>query len=63
MAFDNPFAGEIWASKYRFTPHHGGGDANVVDTWSRVAHAVAQAEPPKLRTPPRRSPRPWAGWW
>ncbi|PHY12741.1 ribonucleoside-diphosphate reductase, adenosylcobalamin-dependent [Caulobacter sp. B11] len=49
MAFDNPFAGEIWASKYRFAPPDGGGDANVVDTWSRVAHAVAQAEPPKLR--------------
>ncbi|MFZ0266069.1 adenosylcobalamin-dependent ribonucleoside-diphosphate reductase [Caulobacter sp.] len=49
MAFDNPFAGEIWASKYRFAPSNGGGDASVVETWNRVAHAVAQAEAPKLR--------------
>jgi len=49
MAFDNPFAGEIWSSKYRFAPPDGGGDASVAETWSRVARAVAQAETPKLR--------------
>jgi ribonucleoside-diphosphate reductase alpha chain len=49
MAFDNPFAGEIWSSKYRFAPPDGGGDANVDETWARVARAIAQAETPKLR--------------
>ncbi|CAN7374054.1 adenosylcobalamin-dependent ribonucleoside-diphosphate reductase [Caulobacter sp. LjRoot300] len=49
MAFDNPFAGEIWSSKYRFTPPQGGGDASVAETWARVAKAIAKAEAPKLR--------------
>ncbi len=49
MAFDNPFAGEIWSSKYRFAPPDGGGDASVDETWARVARAIAQAETPKLR--------------
>lgn len=44
MAFDNPLAGEIWASKYRFTTPDGGGDASVEETWSRVATALAEAE-------------------
>jgi ribonucleoside-diphosphate reductase alpha chain len=49
MAFDNPFAGEIWSSKYRFAPAEGGGDASVHETWERVAAALAQAESPPLR--------------
>src|SRR5665213_2050793 len=51
MAFDNPLAGEIWASKYRFTPGtaEGEGDASVEETWLRVARALAEAEPPEAR--------------
>ncbi|MFC3070233.1 adenosylcobalamin-dependent ribonucleoside-diphosphate reductase [Phenylobacterium soli] len=45
MAFDNPLAGEIWASKYRFQSPDGGGDASVEETWARVATALAEAEP------------------
>ena len=45
MAFDIPLAAEIWAGKYRFAPDGGGGDLSVEDSWRRVAHAVAQAEP------------------
>lgn len=48
MAFDNPLAAEIWASKYRFTAADGG-DQTVEETWSRVASAIAQAEAPKAR--------------
>ncbi len=29
MAFDNPLAGEIWSSKYRFAPPEAAGDATV----------------------------------
>ncbi|MDE2486781.1 MAG: ribonucleoside-diphosphate reductase, adenosylcobalamin-dependent, partial [Alphaproteobacteria bacterium] len=53
MAFDNPLAGEIWASKYRFHTPDGGGDACVEETWARVAGALAEAEPPALRAPMR----------
>jgi ribonucleoside-diphosphate reductase alpha chain len=49
MAFDNPLAGEIWQSKYRFSPPGDGGDATVEATWERVAAALAAAEPPKRR--------------
>lgn len=49
MAFDNPLASEIWASKYRFAPAGDGGDAAIEETWARIATAVAEAEPPKLR--------------
>lgn len=48
MAFDNPLAGEIWASKYRFTAPTGG-DATLSATWDRVAGALAEAEEPGLR--------------
>lgn len=48
MAFDNPLAAEIWASKYRFAAETGG-DQTVEETWARVAAAVAQAEAPKAR--------------
>jgi len=49
MAFDNPLAGDIWNSKYRYTPADGQGDASVEETWARVAAAVSEAEAPKLR--------------
>jgi ribonucleoside-diphosphate reductase alpha chain len=51
MAFNNPLAGEIWASKYRFTSGapDGPGDASVEETWSRVASALAEAEAPESR--------------
>ena len=49
MAFDNPLAGEIWNSKYRFAPADGPGDGSVEETWARVAEALSEAEPPRLR--------------
>ena len=49
MAFDTPLAGEIWSSKYRFTPRDGQGESAVEDTWRRIAHAVAEAEDPDIR--------------
>ena len=49
MAFDNPFAGEIWSSKYRFAPAGGGGDASLTETWARVARAVSEPEAPDFR--------------
>jgi len=49
MAFDNPLAGEIWSSKYRFNPSDEKGDATVEETWARVATALAEAEAPELR--------------
>ncbi|HXQ47095.1 MAG TPA: ribonucleotide reductase N-terminal alpha domain-containing protein, partial [Caulobacteraceae bacterium] len=51
MPFDNPLAGEIWASKYRFAPTgaDGHGDASVEETWARVAHALAEVEAPAAR--------------
>ncbi len=49
MAFDNAFASEIWDAKYRFKPHDGAGDASVIETWGRVADAVANAEAPSRR--------------
>ncbi len=45
MAFDNPLAGEIWATKYRFASE-AGGDASLAATWDRVAAALAHAEAP-----------------
>ena len=53
MAFDNPLAGEIWSSKYRFNTGDAGGDSSVEETWARVAHALAEAERPELRAPMR----------
>lgn len=49
MTFETSLAAEIWASKYRFSPSDGGGDATVQDTWARVAEAVAEAEAPDER--------------
>ena len=37
MAFDNPLASEIWASKYRFAPAGDGGDAAIVRALLRLA--------------------------
>ena len=51
MAFDTPLAGEIWSSKYRFTPQGEPGEGAVEDTWRRIAHAVATAEDPEIREP------------
>jgi len=53
MAFDNPLAGEIWASKYRFDSEGPDGDASLAATWSRVANALAEAEIPEAREPMR----------
>ncbi len=53
MAFDNPLAGEIWASKYRFRSPGRAGDETIEDTWSRVATALAEAEVQDLRAPMR----------
>ena len=49
MAFDNPFAQEIWTAKYRFAPSEGRGDATMEETWARVAEATAAAEAPARR--------------
>lgn len=49
MAFDNPLAGEIWASKYRFAASGGEGDDCVEATWRRIAVSLALAERPELR--------------
>jgi ribonucleoside-diphosphate reductase alpha chain len=56
MAFDNPLAEDIWASKYRFAPAgpvagltDGKAEASIEETWSRVAHALAEREAPKQR--------------
>ena len=49
MAFDNPFAGEIWAAKYRFRYPDGAGDASIEDTWRRVATALSVTEHPSER--------------
>ncbi len=34
----------VWDTKYRCRDIEGGGDRSILDTWQRVAHAVAQAE-------------------
>jgi ribonucleoside-diphosphate reductase alpha chain len=54
MAFDNPLAEDIWASKYRFAPAdpgdgQPGAEASIEETWSRVARALAEREPLKVR--------------
>ena len=49
MAFDNPLAGEIWSSKYRYKAPEGVGDADIQQTWRRIARALAEAEAPSRR--------------
>lgn len=39
-----PISREIWAMKYRFTPVNGTPEANIEESWRRVANAVAMAE-------------------
>ncbi|MCF8505876.1 MAG: adenosylcobalamin-dependent ribonucleoside-diphosphate reductase [Caulobacter sp.] len=51
MAFDTSLAGEIWSSKYRFSPSGAAAETCVEDSWRRIAQAVAQAETPALRAP------------
>jgi ribonucleoside-diphosphate reductase alpha chain len=48
MPFDAAISGEIWNAKYRFLGERGG-EADVRDTWARVAAAVADAEPARER--------------
>jgi ribonucleoside-diphosphate reductase alpha chain len=36
---------EIWEMKYRYTPEEGTAEASIEDSWRRVAHAIAMAEP------------------
>ena len=47
--FDVALAEEIWTAKYRFKPHVGEGDESFQETASRVARAVAAAEPQEKR--------------
>ncbi|MFN3522076.1 MAG: adenosylcobalamin-dependent ribonucleoside-diphosphate reductase [Phenylobacterium sp.] len=49
MAFDNPLAGEIWASKYRYRTGEAAAEAGIEETWRRIAWALAEAEAPELR--------------
>lgn len=44
-----PLSEEIWKSKYRYSQGTSGRDNNIVDTWQRVAHAVAAAEADPLQ--------------
>lgn len=49
MPFDAAISAEIWNAKYRFLSEAGEGDSDVHATWSRVAAAVAEAEPARSR--------------
>lgn len=49
MPFDATISAEIWNAKYRFLSEGSEGDADVQSTWSRVAAAVAEAEPGRGR--------------
>jgi len=45
-----PLAAEIWDAKYRLKSQDGAPvDANIADTWHRVAVAAAAAEPAARR--------------
>jgi len=48
MPFDAAISSEIWNAKYRFLDETGG-DASIAETWTRVAAAVAEAEPAAAR--------------
>jgi ribonucleoside-diphosphate reductase alpha chain len=55
VAFDNPLAGEIWATKYRFAPvgdatRETPPDQSIEATWARVARALAEREAPSKRS-------------
>ncbi len=47
--FTTDIARHIWQSKYRYRDNAQVGDANMADTWRRVAGALAQAEPAAQR--------------
>lgn len=49
MPFDAEISAEIWNAKYRFRVDGDGGDGGVEATWSRVAAAIAEAEPARAR--------------
>lgn len=49
MELDRRLASEVWSSNCRFRPQDGAGDEIVEATWKRVAAALAEAEPAKLR--------------
>jgi ribonucleoside-diphosphate reductase alpha chain len=49
MPFDATISAEIWNAKYRFLSGAGEGDSDIGATWSRVAAAVAEAEPARAR--------------
>jgi ribonucleoside-diphosphate reductase alpha chain len=44
-AFANPLAEEIWSARYRFRGADGEAEPGIDATWSRVAAALAAAEP------------------
>ena len=44
-AFANPFAEEIWSTRYRLRAADGSGEPDIDATWARVAAALAAAEP------------------
>jgi ribonucleoside-diphosphate reductase alpha chain len=41
---------QIWEQKYRFAGENGRAERSIEETWSRVAHAVARAEPKPARS-------------
>lgn len=47
--FKQPISEYIWNLKYRFQHAHEVFDHSIVDTWKRVAHAIAYAEKPRQR--------------
>ena len=42
--FDNAVSQHIWESKYRYRPTGHQGERNIVDSWQRVATALAEVE-------------------
>lgn len=49
MPFDAAISAEIWNAKYRFAGEDGGGDEDIRHTWTRIADAIARAEPARER--------------
>jgi ribonucleoside-diphosphate reductase alpha chain len=49
MPFDAAISAEIWNAKYRFLSEGSEGDIDLNATWTRVAAAVAEAEPARSR--------------
>jgi ribonucleoside-diphosphate reductase alpha chain len=47
--FISPLAEHVWSSKYRFVDAGQVRDRSLSDTWKRVAHALAAAEPEDAR--------------